>query len=338
MQNESEEIHEGVSGPDDRVMNGRDSSEFAIVVRNLVKSYDGRSNAVDSLSFEVRKGEIYGLLGKNGAGKSTTIKVLTTLINPTSGDVSISGLDLKKKSNSIRKIVGVVQQEEAFDFTTVESNFRIYGMLWQVPKKLVEERMDQLIDLFNLTELRKKRVFELSGGQKKRLQVAREFIHDMDVLFLDEPTVGMDPIMRRKVLDFVSEKARSGLTVLFTTQILEEADYICDRIGIIDNGKLVAEGTSRELKDQFGSVKKLEISFENDVEDSIRDQLVSFVSEAEGVSDYQVGNKSIWIVGRNMSRILNLVIRKITSLSIDIDQIVFDAPSLDDVFLEVVKK
>ncbi len=312
--------------------------QYAIEVQNLVKSYDGKKNAVDDLSFTVTKGEIYGLLGKNGAGKSTTIKVLTTLINPTSGSVHISGLDLKRKPNNIRKIVGVVQQEEAFDFTTVENNFKIYGMLWEVPKQTVRERMDELIDLFNLTELRKKRVFELSGGQKKRLQVAREFVHDMDVLFLDEPTVGMDPIMRRKVLDFVREKAKAGLTVVFTTQILEEADYICDRIGIIDNGKLVAEGTSRELKDKFGSVKKLEITLQKEVDGPLKKEISEYISEADGVTDFQVGGRSIWIVGSNMSRILNLMIKKITSLSMEIEQIVFDAPSLDDVFLEVVKR
>lgn len=312
--------------------------QVAIEVQNLVKTYDGKKNAVDDLSFTVGKGEIYGLLGKNGAGKSTTIKVLTTLIHPTSGSVFISGLDLKRKANNIRKIVGVVQQEEAFDFTTVENNFKIYGMLWEVPKNVVRERMDQLIDLFNLTELRKKRVFELSGGQKKRLQVAREFVHDMDVLFLDEPTVGMDPIMRRKVLDFVRERAKAGLTVLFTTQILEEADYICDRIGIIDNGKLVAEGTSRELKDRFGSVKKLEITLHDEIAGKEKKEISDFIVEAEGISDYQVGGRSIWIMGNNMSRILNLMIKKISSLSVEIDQIVFDAPSLDDVFLEVVKR
>lgn len=313
-------------------------SSIAVNVQNLIKSYDGKRNAVDDLSFHVKKGEIYGLLGKNGAGKSTTIKVLTTLIGPTSGEVTISGIDLHKKPNSIRKIVGVVQQEEAFDFTTVENNFKIYGMLWEVPKPVVKERMDQLVDLFNLTDLRKKRVFELSGGQKKRLQVAREFVHDMDVLFLDEPTVGMDPIMRRKVLDFVREKAKAGLTVLFTTQILEEADYICDRIGIIDNGKLVAEGTSRQLKDQFGSIKKLEITFNEELQPNQRADLMAFITESEGVTDHQIGGKSIWIVGKNMSNMLNLLIRKISSMAVDIDQIVFDAPSLDDVFLEVVKR
>ncbi len=315
-----------------------DRSSFAIDVEDLVKSYDGKKNAVDGISFNVGKGEIYGLLGKNGAGKSTTIKVLTTLIGATSGSVHISGIDLHKKPNSIRKIVGVVQQEEAFDFTTVENNFKIYGMLWEVPKQVVMERMEMLLDLFNLTELRRKRVFELSGGQKKRLQVAREFVHDMDVLFLDEPTVGMDPIMRRKVLDFVREKARNGLTVLFTTQILEEADYICDRIGIIDNGKLVAEGTSRELKDRFGSIKKLEVTLEKDTPDESVAELKKFISETEGVSDFQVGSRSIWIMGSNMNRILNQIIKKITSLSIDIEQVVVDAPSLDDVFLEVVKR
>ncbi|EQD76974.1 ATP-binding protein of ABC transporter, partial [mine drainage metagenome] len=144
--------------------------------------------------------------------------------------------DIKKKSNNIRKIIGVVQQGESFDFTTVEKSFYIYGNLWEIPRSALEKRKGELMELFDLNEIRNKRMFELSGGQKKRVQVAREFIHDMNVLFLDEPTVGMDPIMRRRILNYIREKAREGLTVLFTTHILEEADYLCRKIGMINRG------------------------------------------------------------------------------------------------------
>ena len=314
------------------------SAEPSILVENLVKSYDGRKNAVDGLSFSVDRGEIYGLLGKNGAGKSTTIKVLTTLVPPTSGRVSISGIDVVKKPNLIRKIIGVVQQEEAFDFTTVEQNFKIYGMLWEVPREVVKSRTEELIELFNLTEVRKKRVFELSGGQKKRLQVAREFIHDMEVLFLDEPTVGMDPIMRRSVLDFISNKAKNGLTILFTTQILEEADYICRRVGIIDRGKLVAEGSSDELKNRYGSSKKLSIRTSEDLSESEINEFNGLMGSIEGIDDFSVGRNEIWAMGKQMNRVMNEVMRKMASMSIDVEQVNMDTPSLDDVFLDVVKR
>ena len=314
------------------------SADPSILVENLVKSYDGRKNAVDGLSFSVDRGEIYGLLGKNGAGKSTTIKVLTTLVPPTSGRVSISGIDVVKKPNLIRKIIGVVQQEEAFDFTTVEQNFKIYGMLWEVPRETVKARTEELIELFNLTEVRRKRVFELSGGQKKRLQVAREFIHDMEVLFLDEPTVGMDPIMRRSVLDFISNKAKKGLTILFTTHILEEADYICRRVGIIDRGKLVAEGSSDELKNRYGASKKLSVRTSRDLSESEISEFNGLMSSIEDVDDFSVGRNEIWAMGKQMNRVMNEVMRKMAAMSIDVEQVNMDTPSLDDVFLDVVKR
>ena len=218
--------------------------EDAIFVDDLVKSYDGRKIAVDHLTFNVKKGEIYGLLGRNGAGKSTTIKILTTLIKYDSGIANVLGLDVSRNGSEIRRRIGVVQQEEAFDFTTVDNNFKLYGMMWEVPREEANSRKEMLMELFELNELKKKRMYDLSGGQKKRVQVAREFMHDMDIFFLDEPTVGLDPIMRRNILDYIKTQTKKGMTVLFTTLNLEEADYICDRIGIVNNGKKVAEGTS----------------------------------------------------------------------------------------------
>ncbi|MCL5794563.1 MAG: ABC transporter ATP-binding protein [Candidatus Thermoplasmatota archaeon] len=315
-----------------------DSFDYAIEVVNLVKSYDGVRNAVDDVSFQIRPGEIYGLLGKNGAGKSTTIKTLTTLVPPTSGTATILGMDLRKKSSQIRKIIGVVQQEEAFDFATVERNFRIYGMLWEVPSDKVESRSEELMELFNLKEIRKRRAFELSGGQKKRLQVAREFIHDMQVLFLDEPTAGMDPIMRRSVLDFVMEKAKDGLTVLFTTQILEEADYVCDRIGIMDLGRKVAEGTSSQLKERFGSLKKLVLTTTERIPEESIPRVKEMLAAVPSVTQHEVSEREITVIGKNMGKTVYSILSSLSLLSIEIDQVNLDAPSLDDVFLEVVKK
>ena len=247
-------------------------------------------------------------------------------------------MDLRKKSSQIRKIIGVVQQEEAFDFATVERNFRIYGMLWEVPSDKVESRSEELMELFNLKEIRKRRAFELSGGQKKRLQVAREFIHDMQVLFLDEPTAGMDPIMRRSVLDFVMEKAKDGLTVLFTTQILEEADYVCDRIGIMDLGRKVAEGTSSQLKERFGSLKKLVLTTTERIPEESIPRVKEMLAAVPSVTQHEVSEREITVIGKNMGKTVYSILSSLSLLSIEIDQVNLDAPSLDDVFLEVVKK
>ena len=318
-------------------MRGMSSDDFAIEVNDLVKSYDGKSNQVDHLNFKVPYGEVYGLLGKNGAGKTTTIKILTTLIQQNSGSASICGIDVKKRPNSVRKIIGVVQQNESFDFTTVEKSFYIYGLLWEIPKSTVAKRASELMELFDLNEIRNRRMFELSGGQKKRVQVAREFIHDMKVLFLDEPTVGMDPIMRREILNYIREKSRDGLTVLFTTHILEEADYLCKKIGMINRGKMVAEGRSEELKEKFESMRKLAITSREPLDMNIRDKLMKNLSQVHNNIEFEVENKQITVIGKDMGKILPEVIQIVNSLSIDIDQVVLDNPSLDDVFIEVMR-
>ena len=236
------------------------TSQQVISIENLKHTYDGKRFALDDVTFSVKRGEVFGLLGRNGAGKTTLIKALTTLITPTSGRLSILGLDPLRDGQEIRRRIGVVQQGESFDFATVEGNFDIYGVLWGVPKKIRQQRRDELIKLFGLEDVRKKRAFDLSGGQKRRVQVARELMHDMDVLFLDEPTTGLDVIMRRELLDSVRERARRGLTVIFTTHNLEEADYVCDRVAVVDEGKILAMDTVENLKRLYGGKKTIEVT------------------------------------------------------------------------------
>ncbi len=308
----------------------------AIEVNHLVKSYDGKHMAVDDLSFYVKKGEIYGLLGRNGAGKSTTIKILTTLINYNSGDLRVSGFDVSKQGSEIRKRIGVVQQEEAFDFTTVENNFKLYGMLWELPKELAKTRMEELLEFFDLNELRKKRMFDLSGGQKKRVQVAREFMHDMDIFFLDEPTVGLDPIMRRKILDYIKQKAKNGLTVLFTTQNLEEADYICDRISIINDGKKVAEGTSSELKSKYGALRTLKIIV-SELATITENVIIEGIPKAN-ITEVDIKNGEITVVSPVIESVVGKILENLSKLNIETERIMIDNPTLDDVFMKVIER
>jgi ABC-2 type transport system ATP-binding protein len=226
-----------------------------VLAENLRHTYDRKHFALDGVSFTVRRGEVFGLLGRNGAGKSTLIKAMTTLIQPTSGTLRVLGMDPARDGQRIRSRIGVVQQDESFDFATVQGNLDVYGMLWGVPRPERKERREQLLTRFGLDEIRKRRAFDISGGQKRRVQVAREFMHEMDILFLDEPTVGLDVIMRRTLLDSLRDEVRRGLTVVFTTHNLEEADYLCDRVAVIDQGKI--------LKRLYGGKKTIDITVGN---------------------------------------------------------------------------
>lgn len=238
------------------------STTHSAEITNLTKRYHGDQGsraAVDSISFEVRKAEVFGFLGPNGAGKTTTIKMLTTLVPPTSGSARVLGFDLKTEGKKVRERIGVVQQQESFDQgLNVETSMDLYGLIWNVPKHTRRERIEQLIDGFGMQEFRRTSTFDLSTGQRRRLQVAREFVHDMDMLFLDEPTVGLDPIARRSALNYFKKQVSEGLTIFFTTHILEEAEYLCDRIAVINSGRIVAIDTPANLKRRFGTAKEVE--------------------------------------------------------------------------------
>ncbi|HYM40706.1 MAG TPA: ABC transporter ATP-binding protein [Thermoplasmata archaeon] len=231
---------------------------IAVRVEELSR-YFGDKAAVDRISFEIRRAEVFGFLGPNGAGKTTTIKMLTTLLPPTSGRATILGHDLAMEGRKIRARIGVVQQQDSFDQgLNVETSMDIYGLIWDVPKPERKRRIEELIARFDMEEFRKKPTVDLSAGQRRRLQVAREFIHDMDLLFLDEPTVGLDPIVRRAVLDYLKDRVKQGLTIFFTTHVLEEAEYLCDRIAVINQGRIVEVDTPENLKRRFGSAKAVE--------------------------------------------------------------------------------
>ena len=244
------EIRPGLPGPSDVVVRAED----------LRHTYNGRQFALNGVSFAVRRGEVFGLLGRNGAGKSTLIKAMTTLIQTTSGTLRILGMDPARDGQRIRRRIGVVSQAESFDFTTVQGNLDIYGMLWGVPRDERRRRAEQLIDRFELRDIRKRRAFDISGGQKRRVQVAREFMHDMEILFLDEPTVGLDVIMRRTLLDSIRAEVRRGLTVVFTTHNLEEADYLCDRVAVIDEGRILVLDGVENLKRLYGGRKTIDLT------------------------------------------------------------------------------
>ena len=243
-----------------------------IRVENLVKRF-GELTAVDNISFEVERGEIFAFLGPNGAGKTTTIKMLTTLLQPTSGSLELDGLDPTVNRDEVRKRFGVVFQDPSLDQDlTAWENMEIHGVLYGVPRKERRERATALLQLFELWERRDALVKTFSGGMRRRLEIARGLLHTPKVLFLDEPTLGLDPQSRNQMWTHVkSLNETDHVTVFLTTHYMEEADRVANRIAVIDHGRVVAIGSSRELKEQTGT-ESLEDAFLGLTGTTIRDE------------------------------------------------------------------
>ena len=320
---------------------GENELEYAISVEGFSQTYDGRDYVVSDVSFQVGKGEIFGLLGKNGAGKTTTIKVLTTLLRPSKGKISVLGHDVNKSGKEIRKRIGVVQQEVSFEYTTVKENFDLYGFLWAVPKETREKRRDELVKIFGLEELLKTSAWDLSGGQKRRVQVAREFLHDMDLLFLDEPTIGLDPVMRRSILDLLKDKAKNeSLTILFTTHNLEEADYLCDRIAIMDRGQLLALDTAENLKRMYGETKAIEVILSPvdgllPAYDAFFSRLKHFHPDIE-ISKQPEGSNPAIIVSKTPEKVIETMIALTSEQKVKLEWLNIRKSTLEDVFIQTV--
>jgi ABC-2 type transport system ATP-binding protein len=246
-----------------------------ISVRNLVKTF-GSFTAVNDVSFEVAEGEIFAFLGPNGAGKTTTIKMLTTLLRPTSGSIELDGLDPQFKQNDVRKRFGIVFQDPSLDGDlTAWENMEIHGVLYHVPNKIRRQRTEELLKLFELWDRRDDQVKKFSGGMKRRLEIARGFLHTPRILFLDEPTLGLDPQSRNQLWTHVKKlNETERVTVFLTTHYMDEADRVAHRIGIIDHGKLAAQGTPKEIKERTGAAN-LEDAFLALTGSTIRDEEAS---------------------------------------------------------------
>ena len=243
-----------------------------IRVQHVVKKF-GDFTAVDDISFEVQTGEIFAFLGPNGAGKTTTIKMLTTLLQPTSGTLEINGLNPAVQQEEVRKQFGIVFQDPSLDQDlTAWENMELHGVLYHVPRDVRRERTEMLLKLFDLWERRKALVKEFSGGMKRRLEIARGFLHTPKILFLDEPTLGLDPQSRNQLWTHVKSLNDSEkVTVFLTTHYMDEADRVAQRIAVIDHGRIVAMGSSKELKEKTGT-ESLEEAFLALTGTSIRDE------------------------------------------------------------------
>ena len=304
---------------------------YCIEASSLSKSY-GDFVAVDKIDLQVQSGKIFGFLGPNGAGKTTTMKLLTTLIPPTGGKMNILGIDAIKSPLEVRKKIGVVLQQPSYEPTlSVEKSLEKYGMMWNVEKNIRKDRVEELLTSFDLADIRKKKNDDLSIGQRRRVQVAREFMHDMELLFLDEPTVGLDPSARRGLLDFIKGKVKDGLTIFFTTHILEEAEYLCDDIAIINRGKIIAVDTPEDLKNKFGRENTIKIH----------------ISEQKNISSLLVGIPNciiehdsgvvITVRSSQSEQVLQDVLQILNSNNITVEDLSVVPTSLEEIFLSVVK-
>jgi len=243
-----------------------------IKVENLTKKFNGFA-AVDNVSFSVEKGEIFAFLGPNGAGKTTTIRMLTTLLKPTSGLIEINGLEVLKKQDEVRKSFGIIFQDPSLDDElTAYENMEFHGVIYGVPKELRRERIEQLLKFVELWERKNELVKKFSGGMKRRLEVARGLIHHPKLLFLDEPTLGLDPQTRNHIWNYIKGlNEKEGMTIFFTTHYLAEAEKVAQKIAIIDKGKIISQGTLQELKEKT-KTNSLEEAFLSLTGTTLRDE------------------------------------------------------------------
>ncbi len=301
-------------------------------VQNLVKKY-GDFTAVKGVSFDIQQGEIFSLLGPNGAGKTTTISMLSTLYEPTGGDATIAGHSIRKDPMAVRRVIGVVPQDLAlYEDLTARENLEFWGQMYNLGGKALASRIDEVLQQIGLTERAKDRVRTFSGGMKRRVNIGVGLLHKPQLLFMDEPTVGIDPQSRRAILDTVKDLNALGMTVLYTTHYMEEAAELSNRVGIIDHGELIALGTQKELTQQVGQTETLLLHIgENDDPAALAQSLAGL----EGVLQAQATDHEVSIITPEAEDVLAAVVGAANERGIKIRSIDIREPNLEAVFLHL---
>jgi ABC-2 type transport system ATP-binding protein len=298
----------------------------AMEVKNLVKRFNGFT-AVDGISFNVKQGELFGLLGPNGAGKSTTIYMLTTLLEPTAGSAKVNGFDVRTQSDEVRGSIGIVFQDPTVDTRlTAYDNLDIHGRLYGMDAKLRKERIREVLELVELTDWQGKMVKTFSGGMRRRLEIARGLMHRPKVLFLDEPTLGLDPQTRRHIWSYIERLHEQGITIILTTHYLEEADYLCERIAIIDHGRIKVLDSPKKLKSAIGGNV---IS----VESREPKKLAQVIEKMGCCKEARIDELVVSFEARDGAKLVPKVMEAALAAGIDIESIEVHIPSLEDVFI-----
>ena len=306
----------------------------AISVENLSKIFDKKIVAIDDVNFKVKNGEIFGFLGPNGAGKTTTIKVLTTLLRPTKGKVNVAGFDVIKEPDAVRSSIGIVPQSLTLDDDLKGiTNLLLSAKLYHVPDKLAKERAEQLIDMVNLKDAIDRKVETYSGGMRKRLELIVGLIHEPKILFLDEPTLGLDIQTRSVIWEYLKNlNKEKRLTIFITTHYLEEADYLCDRIGIIDKGKIMVVDSPSRLKDELGGdIINIKINGEYS-------EIIESLKQLNYVKKIDIVDQNLRIKVEKGENVFPTILEFINSKGIVVTSVSLAKASLDQVFLKYTGK
>ena len=300
---------------------------YAITVENLVKRF-GDFTAVNDLSFEIKSGEVFGLLGPNGAGKTTTMSMLSTMLKPTSGKASVNGFDIRTNEDDVRKSIGIVFQDQSLDEElTAYENMDFHGRLYRIPKSTRQKKIMELLKLVELEDKKDNLVKTYSGGMRRRLEIARGLLHEPKVLFLDEPTLGLDPQTRNHLWDYIAKlNQEKGITIILTTHYMEEADKLCHRIAIIDKGQIIAMDTSEKLKNDIGGDVITIVSSE-------RDNLYSAIKSLPAIKNIELHDSSITVGLQNAEKHVAEIVNMASEKGILIDSLSIHKPTLEDVFL-----
>ena len=302
----------------------------SIETKSLTKSF-GDLVAVNDISFSVEKGEIFGFLGPNGAGKSTTMMIFTTLLKPTSGQALVAGFDVTKNAKHVRENIGFVQQDTTVDeYLTGRENLLLQAKLNHIPKNEIDHRIDEVLDLIELTDKQDQAVVTYSGGMRKRLDIAGGLLHHPKVLFLDEPTVGLDIQTRRKIWEYIKKiHTEFEMTIFLTTHYMEEADSLCDRIGIMDHGKIQVIDSPQNMKNDLGNeIISLLVGENNN-----RDSFLSELKKIEFIKKIKEDDLKLTLFTSNGTEVIPKIFQISSQLEIKITSISLTQPTLDDVFI-----
>lgn len=312
------------------------TDDLLIRMRDVRKEYAAKSgtvHALDGLNLDVAEGSVRGLLGPNGAGKTTTVKVLTTLTRPTSGEVTIDGLDVVRNGHEVRNRIGVSGQNATIDEElTARENLMLVGRLFHLGDKGAKKRADELLEIFHLEHAADRPIKGFSGGMRRRADLAASLVNDPRILFLDEPTTGLDPAARLSLWEVIKQRVRSGTTLLLTTQYLEEADYLADQISVIDQGKVIAEGTADELKSNVGG-QRISVVPVNRADHDVVKNLLDDVATTHGSVSVDGNELSVSVLDGPAA--LEQVIGKLRGREIAVHDVGMSRPSLDEVFLDL---
>jgi len=303
----------------------------AIHIENLTRRFNGLV-AVDNISFDIEHGEIFGLLGPNGAGKTTTLSMLSTMLKPTSGSATVNGIDIERDEDGVRKSIGIVFQDQSLDEElTAWENMDFHGRLYRIPADIRKQRITELLRLVELEERQNDIVKTFSGGMRRRLEIARGLLHHPAVLFLDEPTLGLDPQTRNHLWQYIATLAREkGITIILTTHYMEEADRLCNRVAIIDHGKIIALDTPENLKDGIGG----------DVVTIRSPDLAAVASALAGpwINRVEQHNGEVIVSLQNAEQHISTIVTMLNTHQVPIESLAIHKPTLEDVFLSFTGK